>query len=161
MTFKSSNYDDDVFIDHIIPDLKALSKKRVFETLADHVSRVFGISAQNVLYQLQEQEDQDSSAAIGGGLGFSVLRRPDITTPYVVLVRLHRGVDFGAPDQKVTDIYGLICSPMEEGPLYLRRLSRLTRLLKNDDIYKKIRDTSDAQGIQAILQNSDYLVMAA
>ena len=157
---KTLDYNRDIEIDYIIPNLRSNNKKAVLSTLADRLSEAFKLPAPLLLDRLIMNESLNSSG-IGEGIAIPALILKNIRHSYTLLVKLETPILFDAIDEQPVDIICLVVSPEAEGPYHLRRLSRITRLLKNQDLISKIRATSDSDTINALLHNPDGWMMAA
>lgn len=160
MNKQSLDFDRDIEIDYIVSDLKVLNKKSVLSHLADHIAETFKVPAPVVLDQLIVQEANQNSS-MGEGVSIPTLSLKQAHTPYTMLVRLSRPIAFESVDDQPVDLICLVVSPMGSGPLKLRRLSRITRLLKNQELLEKIRTTDDEDTIRALIHNPDGWMMAA
>ena len=71
--------------------------------------------------------------------------------PFVLFARLNRVIDFDSTDGAPVDLVCLLLSPAEDGPHHLRRLSRLSRLLRNTQFCRRLRDVPEADGVRALM----------
>ena len=154
------DFDRDIEINYILSDLKVTSKKAVLSQLADHVAETFKVPAPVVLDQLIVQEANQNSS-MGDGVAIPTLSLKQAQKPYTILVRLSRPVAFESVDDAPVDLICLVVSPSGSGPLKLRRLSRISRLLKNQELLGKIRNTEDEDTIRALIHSPDGWMMAA
>lgn len=160
MTITGMDFERDLEINTIFPDVRAMSKKAALMHIADHIADTLKLSAPALLDTLIVQETRTSSG-IGDGIAIPTLTLKQARKPYTVLMRLTRPIDFEAIDAKPVDLICVVISPENEGPYSLRRLSRLTRLLKNTDLAEKIRSTNDEETIRALIHNPDGWMLAA
>jgi PTS system nitrogen regulatory IIA component len=78
-----------------------------------------------------------------------------------VFIKLKNPVDMAAPDSKPVDIVCVLMTPEREGPIYLRTMARLSRLLRNAAICERLRAAPDEKTIRMILDQSSTQLMAA
>lgn len=74
------------------------------------------------------------STAIDGGIAIPHPRRPlpyEIADSVLVVAKARRGIPFGAPDGKLTDLFFLTAS--QDDTQHLHILARLFRMLRDDD----------------------------
>jgi len=154
------DFDRDIEINYILSDLKVLGKKSALGHLADHIAETFKVPAPVVLDQLIVQEANQNSS-MGDGVAIPTLSLKQAKAPYTILARLARPVPFESVDDEPVDLICLVVSPAGSGPLKLRRLSRISRLLKNQELVGKIRSTDDEDTIRALIHNPDGWMMAA
>lgn len=101
------------------------------------------------------------SAGIGAGVGVTALKVPGIKTSIAILAKCKPTDDFTGPDGLPVDLVCLLLYPESESVHYLRRLSRLTRLLRNADLCAKIRETNDADTIRSLIHSPEGWMLAA
>lgn len=160
MTMTSLDFDRDIEIDAIILNHKASNKKAAFGALAEHISAQMGVSPQNILDQLIIQESRQNSG-IGAGVSAQAIALKQVKAAYTLMIVLARPIAFDAADDQPVDVLCLSVSPENEGALRLRRLSRISRLLKNEELLQKIRETDDEDTIRALIHNPQGWTMAA
>ena len=156
-----SSYIKDIQFNVIVPGTKAISHKQALLTLAQHSAEYLNINEKIVQKRLNDKE-RISSSAIGEGIAIPHLKMRRVTTPFAMLMTLDKSIDHNeAPDNTPIDLYGFLISPADAGPLHLRRLSRISRLLKSESLRKRIRETSDKDVIQSLLMDPEGWLMAA
>jgi PTS system nitrogen regulatory IIA component len=68
-----------------------------------------------------------------------------------LFARLERPIDFEAMDGQPVDLVFLLLAPEGAGADHLKALARIARLLRDQDIAKKLRASRDAQAIYSVL----------
>jgi len=84
-----------------------------------------------------------------------------IQSPFTMLMTIDKPSNHETPDGSPVDLYCLLISPLSDGPIHLRRLSRLSRLMKNETLHKRIRETQDSDVIRSLLLDPEGWLMAA
>ena len=74
----------------------------------------------------------------------------DDLTPEL-FARLERPIDFEAMDGQPVDLVFLLLAPEGAGADHLKALARIARLLRDQDVAKKLRASRDAQAIYSVL----------
>lgn len=156
----NTGYKQDVEIDSILPVIKATTPKQVLQELSEAAALKSGTNAQQIFEILAHKEERESSG-VGQGIAIPHAKIRHLPHPVTVLARLATPVSFDSVDEHPVDIACLILSPEREGPLHLRRLSRLSRLLKNKELHSKIVETNDGQTIRSLLMDPDGWTLAA
>ena len=77
---------------------------------------------------------------------------------FIGFTRLGRPLDFKAADGQDCDLIGVVLSPAYHGGLHLRRLSRLSRLLKEKSFVSKLRDAEDEDVLTILLKEYDSFI---
>lgn len=83
--------------------------------------------------------------ALEDGVALLHPRRPlagILAQPFVAFGRTARGIPFGAPRGKLTDLFFLVCSTADRG--HLRVLARLSRLIGDPTLLDDLRHAADA-----------------
>ncbi len=147
--------------DLILPSVIAANQKQALRQTAQEISKIIGIGERILSDRLIDQEKQRSSA-IGQGTAVGHLHISSLTQPFSALIRLRDPVDFpGGPDSLPVDLICLLMTPEREGAAYLRTMSRISRLLRDEAICRKLRAAEDDKAIRKIIEQSSALMMAA
>ncbi len=154
------NPDERLVIDLVIPALRASSLRQAYQGLARQVAKETGVPAVPLFDQLMEREKQATSGT-GDGVALPHLRLATVTRPFFAFARLTQPVDFKAVDGRPVDLVGFMLSPEEDGPLHLRRLSHVSRLLRNGRLLTDLRAASDAAVIYALFLHSGQKLRSA
>lgn len=145
-----SDYVKDIQFNLITPGVKAANHKQALLCMAEKAADYLNIS-DKILYSRLMDKETISSSGIGNGVAIPHLKMRRVRVPFTMLMTLNNEVTCDAPDGRPVDLYGFLISPMEDGPLHLRRLSRISRLLQNEALHKRLRETQDRDVIQSAL----------
>src|ERR1700693_181511 len=134
----------------ILPALKINSKKQALHELA---ARAAVLSGQNEreIFEILTQREKLGSTAIGNGIGIPHGKMAKLTRLFGLFARLDRAIDFEALDGQPVDLIFLLLAPEGAGADHLKALARIARLLRDQDIAKKLRASRDAQAIYSVL----------
>ncbi|MCM2342959.1 MAG: PTS sugar transporter subunit IIA [Alphaproteobacteria bacterium] len=152
--------DERLSIDLILPDLKAPHITQAYQTISNKVDMMTGFPARTLFTQLMTRE-QHASSGIGEGVAIPHLRLPKLQKPFIIMARLARPVDFNAVDDYPVDLIMMLLSPGSDGPHHLRRLSRISRLMRNPALLEDLRSAADADGLRSLLDQSSQRLLAA
>lgn len=155
-----SEYIKDIQFDLIIPNARAASHKQALLNMAQKAADFLNISEKTLLSRMMDKEEI-STSAIGNSVAIPHLKMRRVRTSFTMLMTLDTPVEADSPDGKSVDIYSLLISPADDGPIHLRRLSRISRLLKDERLHKRIHETKDRDVIQALLVDPEGWVLAA
>ena len=86
---------------------------------------------------------------IGNPAGHGKL--PKLEKLFGLFARLERPIDFEAMDGQPVDLVFLLLAPEGAGADHLKALARIARLLRDQDVAKKLRASRDAQAIYSVL----------
>ena len=136
--------------DAIIPALKVNSKKQLLQELAAKAARITGVSEREV-FDVILQREKLGSTGVGHGIAIPHGKLSSIHQITGVFARLETPVDFEALDDQPVDLVFLLLAPEGAGADHLKALARIARLLRDQDVAKKLRASRDAQAIYSVL----------
>ena len=134
----------------VAPALRASSKKQLLNELAGRLADKLGLEQRAVFDALMERE-RLGPTAMGRGVAIPHARMPGVDGIAGYFARLEKGVDFDAADGAPVDLVFLLLAPEDAGADHLRALARVSRLMRDDGRCAKLRATSDAAALYAIL----------
>ena len=153
-------YSEDLQFDMIQPRLKFSNHEQLLQYCAREVADKIDKPAELILEGLHEKRRMER-ACMGDGLAIFDLKILGMRKPFIMLATLANELDFAAPDGLPLDMVCLVFSPQREGPFHLRRLSRISRLLKNDDLRQKIITVESESTIRSLLIDPEGWTLAA
>ncbi|MEM9147729.1 MAG: PTS IIA-like nitrogen regulatory protein PtsN [Pseudomonadota bacterium] len=134
----------------ILPNLKAGSKKQLFQEIAARAEDCYRVPARDVIAGLTARE-QLGSTAMGEGVAIPHARIADIDTIVGIFARLERPVEFDSADGRGVDLIFVLLAPEESGADHLRALARVSRLLRSAELCEKLRSTAKADALYALI----------
>ncbi|AQT41615.1 PTS IIA-like nitrogen-regulatory protein PtsN [Bartonella apihabitans] len=130
----------------VIPALKANSKKQVLQIMAEKAASLTGLDERTVLDTVLQREKLGSTG-VGNGIAIPHSKLANIDHIVGVFARLETPVDFEALDDEPVDLVFLLLVPESAGADHLKALSRIARVLRDNDMVQKLRNTRDAVAI--------------
>jgi nitrogen PTS system EIIA component len=134
----------------VMPRLKATSKKHVLQELAKRAAELTGLHERAIFDVLLERE-RLGTTGVGNGIAIPHGKLPEIKELFGLFARLEDPVDFDAIDEQPVDLVFLLLAPEGAGADHLKALARIARLLRDQDVAKKLRASRDAQAIYSVL----------
>src|SRR5207249_1429753 len=134
----------------IIPALKVNGKKQALQELAAKAAELSGQS-ERVIFEILMQREKLGSTGVGNGIAIPHGKLPKLTKLFGVFARLARPIDFESLDGQAVDLVFLLLAPEGAGADHLKALARIARLLRDQDVAKKLRASRDAQAIYSVL----------
>jgi len=127
----------------ILPALKVNSKKQAIQELA---ARAASLSGQNerAIFEVLLQREKLGTTAVGYGVAIPHGKLPKLEKLFGLFARLERPIDFEAMDGQPVDLVFLLLAPEGAGADHLKALARIARLLRDQDVAKKLRASRDA-----------------
>lgn len=139
----------------IIPSLSAATKDGVLEELAlKLVERHPDLNGKELLHILQERE-RLGSTGIGDGIAVPHGKVKRMEGLALVFGRSQAGVEFHAIDGRPVHLFFLLAAPEEAVGVHLKMLARISRILKDPSVRKRLVEAPDAAAIYAIISERD------
>jgi PTS system nitrogen regulatory IIA component len=147
-------------LDLALPGIKATSSQQALKIIAQQCAKKLKYPEQKLVEKLCEKENL-SPSGIGDGVAIPHLKSKGISRRLIALASLDEPVDFSAMDGQPADLICVLLSPEADGPLHLRGLSRISRIMKNEQMCQKLRETKDAETMRALFHNPEGWLLAA
>jgi PTS system nitrogen regulatory IIA component len=136
--------------DAIIPALKVNSKKQLLQELAAKAAKLINVPEREV-FDVILQRERLGSTGVGNGIAIPHGKLASLTSIQGIFARLDNAVDFEAIDDEPVDLVFLLLAPEGAGADHLKALSRIARVLRDQDLVAKLRATDSANAIYTFL----------
>lgn len=134
----------------ILPALRVQSKKQLLMELAACASRLTGISEREI-FEVVLQREKLGSTGVGGGIAIPHGKLKSLDRITGVFARLETPVDFEALDDQPVDIIFMLLAPEGAGADHLKALSRIARVLRDQDLVARLRASESVSALDACL----------
>jgi PTS system nitrogen regulatory IIA component len=132
-------------------DVVSTDKKKLLAELAREAAAKIGIGADRIAAELYKREELGSTG-VGGGVAIPHARFQQATTPFGLLARLKKPIDYDAVDGKPVDIVSLLLLPEGSGgEQQLGALACIARKLRNPAVTAALRRARDSMDMYRIL----------
>ncbi|MFA7430283.1 MAG: PTS IIA-like nitrogen regulatory protein PtsN [Rhodospirillaceae bacterium] len=138
----------------VIPNLKVTSKKQALQELAREAAALTGLHERAVFDTLLERE-RLGTTGVGNGIAIPHGKLAQLNRLHGLFARLERPIDFEAIDEQPVDLIFLLLAPESAGADHLKALARVSRLLRDRSMCEKLRGTDSAEGLYALLAESE------
>lgn len=155
-----SNYGHDLEFEVILPGLKGTTYSQILKALSAEAAKILNVSAP-ALYDLLMDKEKHAGSGIGGGVAIPHIQVRGPKKGMAILATLNSQIDFNAIDEEPVDLVCLVISPERDGPIHLRRLARVSRLLKCENLRRKLVEADDVETIRSLLIDPEGWLMAA
>jgi PTS system nitrogen regulatory IIA component len=136
--------------DAVVANLKAASKKQVLQELSARAAAMTGLDERTIFDVLLERE-RLGTTGVGRGIAIPHGKLKELDRLHGVFARLGKPVDFDAIDDQPVDLIFLLLAPESAGADHLKALARVSRLLRDEKVCRKLRDSDQADAIYALL----------
>ena len=127
-----------------------ISKKRLFQEIAETGASVYGLDASEAVDALQERESLGPTG-VGNGIALPHARIDGLEQVCGVFLRLEKPVNFNSVDKQPVDLVFALFAPRDSGVDHLKALALVSRTLRDRDICAKLRANPDPVTLHAIL----------
>jgi PTS system nitrogen regulatory IIA component len=132
-------------------DVAATDKKRLLAMLAREAAAKIGIDADRIAAELYKREELGSTG-VGGGVAIPHARFQQAKTPFGMLARLKKPIEYDAVDGKPVDIVFLLLLPEGAGgEQQLGALASIARKLRTPEVTAALRRARDSMDMHRIL----------
>jgi len=137
--------------DHIIIDAAAADKKKLLSELSRKAGAIVDVLPDRLLAELVKREELGSTG-MGGGVAIPHARFYQLTTPFGMLLRLRKPLDFDAVDGEPVDLVFLLLLPEAAAAGdQLGALASIARKLRNPKTAAALRDAGNSTEMYRIL----------
>jgi PTS system nitrogen regulatory IIA component len=134
----------------IIAALKVNSKKQAIQELAARAAELTGQS-ENAILEILLQREKLGSTGVGNGVAIPHGKLPKLGRLFGLFARLQRPIDFEALDNQPVDLIFLLLAPEAAGADHLKALARIARQLRDPEIARRLRESTDAEALHTVL----------
>jgi PTS system nitrogen regulatory IIA component len=145
----------------VAPQLKSRGKNSLLRELVSLASGTGLVYDEQALLEAVVAREELCSTAFEGGIAIPHPRRPlpyDLVEPILVVGRTGRGVVFGAPDGRLTNLFFLTASQDDRHHLHV--LARLCRMLHEGKTAEQLRAAESAEEMIELLKSRETEVIA-
>jgi PTS system nitrogen regulatory IIA component len=141
---------DFVTPDRVLLELRAPSKRQLFQDLAAAVERASGVDQAVALAALVQREKLGTTG-IGDGAAVPHARLKGLPGLLGFFARLAKPVDYDSLDDVPVDLVFLLVAPEGENAEQLKALARIARLLRDPALTARLRREDDPGVVHGIV----------
>lgn len=136
----------------IIPALAADSKKQALHKLAAKAGAIpdIDVPAREIFDTLLQRE-RLGSTGLGRGIAIPHVKFKQLDRIHCLFARLEQPIDFEALDDEPVDLIFLLLAPEHASGDHLKALARISRLLREPDVLKRLREAGNPREILRVL----------
>ena len=130
--------------------VNADSKRDALGAAAEIAARSFGLEAREILEALLAREAAGSTG-MGHGVALPHARVAGLDRMRAIFLRFDSPVDFSAVDEQPVDLMFVLLAPGDAVSEHLRALARVSRLLRQPDLRRQLRQARSPDAVYALL----------
>ena len=139
----------------IIAELSARDKKSVLEELVSVMVEHGRLRDKEKTVEVLLERERLGSTGIGDGIAIPHDKLKGIKSIICSFGRTSAGIDFQSIDEKPTYLFFLLLAPEDSASEHLQALARLSRLLKDDRMRKRLLEADSKEDIYRIITEED------
>ena len=131
---------------HVMLDVRASDKGRLLHQLSTQAAAEVGLDVADVSKEIAKREELGSTG-VGNGVALPHARLRGLKTPFGLLARLRRGIDFEAIDDQPVDIVFLLLMPDAPNNAKFNALACVARALRDPGALERVRGAPTREAI--------------
>jgi PTS system nitrogen regulatory IIA component len=141
--------------DSIIGKLTSRDKKGVLEELVSVLVEHGRLKSKEKPIQVLLERERLGSTGIGDGIAIPHGKLKDIKSMVCSFGRTREGIDFQSIDEKPSHLFFLLFAPQESAGEHLQALARLSRILKEGRLRKRLMEAASENEIYRLIAEED------
>ena len=137
----------------IIANLRVTSKKQALQELARFAANLTG-EQERAIFEVLLERERLGTTGVGAGVAIPHGKLAGLKHLYGVFARLETPIDFESVDEQPVDLIFLLLAPESAGADHLKALARVSRLLRDREMCKKLRGSDTGDAIYALLTDT-------
>lgn len=134
----------------ILASVKASGRKQALQEIGHRAADVYGLNCGAVIDGLLSREKLGSTA-MGSGVAIPHARLESLDRIVGLFARFDKPIDFEAADGQGVDLMFALLAPEAAGADHLRALAKVSRLMRDEGLRRKLRTTTDPQSLYALI----------
>ena len=141
--------------DSIVAELTARDKKSVLEELVAVLFEHGRVQDKEKAVEVLLERERLGSTGIGEGIAIPHGKLKEIKGIICSFGRTRTGIDFQSIDENPTHLFFLLLAPEDSASEHLQALARLSRLLKDDHLRKRLLEADPQEDMYRIITEED------
>ncbi len=143
--------------DHILYDLEAGSKSSLIPKLVEPLRDDLGSECSEKVLKAVLEREEVMSTGVGKGLAIPHAKLEAVEENIAVFARLKKPVEYGSIDGKPVEIVFLLVGPHDKASIHIKMLSRISRMMNNDQFRNQLLQASSAEEIKQLFEEEENL----
>lgn len=139
----------------VVADIKGKTKRGIITELVEALANARLIEDVEAVVNVVMEREKLGSTGIGNGVAVPHGKLKNINGIMCTFGRSLNGVDFDAVDRGLVHIFFLVLAPEDSASLHLKVLSRITKILRDQSLRKKVMKLSNTHDIYMSILEED------
>jgi len=132
--------------ENALVNMEASDKTRLLMKLSGRAAKSVFLEPEQVSQEILKREELGSTG-VGGGAAIPHARIPGLLTPFGILARLRKPIDFDAVDGKPVDLIFLLLLPATSTGDHLKVLAAVARRLRDEVTLSALRQAENNENL--------------
>jgi PTS system nitrogen regulatory IIA component len=110
---------------------------------------------ERMIFDVLLERERLGTTGVGQGIAIPHGKLASLDRVYGLFARLERPIDFDAIDEQPVDLMFLLLAPEQAGADHLKALARVSRLLRDNAVCEKLRGSTSADALYALLTQTE------
>ncbi|MGO1119150.1 PTS IIA-like nitrogen regulatory protein PtsN [Rhodovibrionaceae bacterium A322] len=141
---------DLISMEGIVPSLRVTSKKQALQELAKTAAALTE-QPERAIFEVLIERERLGTTGVGHGIAIPHGKLAALDSLNCLFARLESPIDFDSIDEQPVDLICVLLAPEQAGADHLKALARVSRLLRDRSVCEKLRGSSSAEAIYALL----------
>jgi len=139
----------------VLLDVAAKKQKQIVSALVESIAGAGRIPEAKKFTKLVLEREKRASTGIGRGVAIPHWLGDDIDETVMAFARTTAGVPFDSIDGQPVRLFFLILGPSSRPTEHLQLLSRLSRILHNDECIDRLLSAQSPDEVQSVLEHEE------
>lgn len=133
--------------ENVIPNLEAKDKEEALNKLIDLLKPRVGEEELEMMRKAVLERERIMSTGVGKGLAIPHGKASGISDNYAAFAILKEPIDYKAVDEQPVNLIFLLVGPQSSNSFHIKMLSRISRLMNNNEFREKLIGCESAEEI--------------
>jgi PTS system nitrogen regulatory IIA component len=139
----------------IIAEFGAADADGVLQQFAESIHRRHPDITATEVYRTLKEREALGSTGIGAGIAIPHGKMKRLDQIIAAIGRSRGGIDFNAIDGRPVTLFFLLLAPENSAGLHLKALAKISRMLKDEDLRRRLTEAKDCDEMFAEIQAAD------
>ncbi|MDP7423039.1 MAG: PTS sugar transporter subunit IIA [bacterium] len=139
-------------------NLTAGSKVEAIEALVDLLVKENKVLDRKSYLDLVLERERMGSTGIGKGIAIPHGKTDAIKSVAIAFGRSKQGIDFDSLDDQPVKLIFLLAAPNDAGPIYLKALARLSRILRKEDFRQSLLKAKKEKAVLDLIESIEETI---
>ncbi len=139
----------------VVADIRGKTKREIITELVEALAKARLVKDVEPVVNVVMDREKLGSTGIGNGVAVPHGKLKNINNIMCAFGRSQNGVDFDAVDRAPVHIFFLVLAPEDSASLHLKVLSRITKILRDQSLRKKIIKLTNVRELYTSILEED------